>query len=229
MKVPSQIAFAVYLLAVTLSASQRPRSSYDPAQLHAKAQRDSLIDFVLKHINPADQDYGQWIEQARKNVIEAGLDSMPGLLSIALLFVSFTVIVHQNRERGHREIIAARFLAWYHNELVRARETAREAIARNQRLKKIIDEYAEAEPAPRTAQPASKSGPSAAGNGAAGHALAAPKTTPAASRDLVTEINQLRQKIEAQADTEKTLQQKISQLNNRVQEEKQKNRALKGE
>jgi hypothetical protein len=33
----------------------------------------------------------------------------------------------------------------------------------------------------------------------------------------------------AQADTEKTLKQQISQLNTRLQEEKQKNRALKGE
>jgi hypothetical protein len=33
----------------------------------------------------------------------------------------------------------------------------------------------------------------------------------------------------AQEDTEKTLRQQISQLNNRLQQEKQKNRVLKGE
>jgi hypothetical protein len=225
MNILPKITLAVCMLA----ASERPRSSYDPAQQDPVKQHDSLIDFVLKRINPTDKDYGQWIEQARQNAVEAGLDSLPMLLSVALLLGSFVVIVHQNRERRHREIIATRFLACYHNELIHARETAREAIARNQRLKKMIDESSEAEPAPKTAQPVSKSGPSLAGNGATGPALAAPKTTPAASHDLVTEINKLRQKVVAQDDTEKTLRQQIGQLNSRLQEEKQKNRTLKGE
>lgn len=225
MNILPKIALAVCMLA----ASERPRSSYDPAQQPPVKQHDSLIDFVLKRINPTDKDYGQWIEQARQNAIEASLDSLPMLLSVALLLGSFVVIVHQSRERRHREIVATRFLAWYDNELIHARETAREAIARNQRLKKIIDESAEAEPAPKTAQPVSKSGPSVACNGATGPVLEAPKTTPAAGHDLVTEINKLRQKVVAQDDTEKTLRQQISQLNSRLQEEKQKNRALKGE
>lgn len=225
MNILPKIALAVCMLA----ASERPRSSYDPAQQHPVKQHDSLIDFVLKRINPTDKDYGQWIEQARQNAIEAGLDSLPMLMSVALLLGSFVVIVHQNRERRHREIIATRFLAWYHNELIHARETAREAIVRNQRLKKMIDESAEAEPPLKTAQPVSKSGPLVAGNGATGPALAAPKMMPAADHDLVTEINKLRQKVVAQDDTEKTLRQQICQLNSRLQEEKQKNRTLKGE
>ena len=225
MSILPKIALAVCLLA----ASERPRSSYDPAQPHPVKQPDSLIDFVLKRINPTDKDYGQWIEQARQNAIEAGLDSLPMLLSVVLLLGSFVVIVHQNRERRHRETIATRFLTWYHNELIHARETARDAIVRNRRLKTMIDEPAEAETATKTAQPVSKSGPSVAGNGATSHALAALKTTPAAGHDLITEINKLRQKVVAQDDTEKTLRQQIGQLNSRLQEEKQKNRTLKGE
>jgi hypothetical protein len=212
-----------------LAAAQRPQSSYDPAPRHPAKQHDSLIDFVLKRINPTDKDYGEWLEQVRKSAIDVGLDSLPRLLSGALLICSFVVIVHQSKERKHREIIAARFLAWYHNELVHARETAREAISRNQRLKKIIDEQAEAERPLKTAQPVSNSGPSVAGNGATRTASAAPKTTPPAGHDLVAETNQLRQKVVAQEDTEKTLKQQISQLNVRLQEEKQKHRALKGE
>jgi len=219
MKVHRQAAIAVCLLAVSLSGSERPRPSYDPAPQHSPKHQESLIDFVLKRINPTDKDYGLLIEQARQRAIEVSLDMLPMFSSVALLLGSFVVIVHQNRERCHREIISARFLAWYHNELLRARDTAREAIARNNRLKKAIDERAEAEP---TLKPAT-----VAGNG--GPSPAVPKTTPVASHDLVTEINQLRQKLVAQADTEKTLKQQISQLNNRLQEEKQKNRALKGE
>ena len=91
------------------------------------------------------------------------------------------------------------------------RETAREVITRNQRLKKIIDEQAEAERPLKTPQPMSNSGPSVAGNSATRPASSAPKTTPATGHDLVAETNQLRQKVVAQEDTEKTQKQQISQ------------------
>ncbi len=218
MKVPSPAAIVICLLAVSLWGSDLPRSNYDPSSQHSPKQQDSLIDFALKRINPTDKDYGLLIEQIRQRAIEAGLDMLPMLSSVALLLGSFVVIVHQNRERCHREIIAARFLAWYHNELLRARDAAREAIARNNRLKKAIDERLEFDPTLKMV---------VAGN--VGPSPAVPKPAPVPGHDLVAEINQLRQKLVAQADTEKTLKQQISQLNSRLQEEKQKNRALKGE
>jgi hypothetical protein len=219
MKVPSQAAIAVCLLAVTLSGSQRPRSSYDPPQPHSQRQQDSLIDFVLKRLNPDDKDYGLSIEQARQRGIEIGRDMLPTLCSVALLLCSIVVIIHQSRERGHREIISARFLAWYHNELLRARDTARDAIARNNGLKKVLDGRAESELMLKTV--------AVSGNG--GPRPAPPKPAAVDGHDLITEINRLRQQLMAQADTEKTLKQQISRLNNRLQEEKKKNRALKGE
>jgi hypothetical protein len=222
-------ALVACILTVTLAAAQRPQSSYDPAPRHPAKQHDSLIDFVLKRINPTDKDYGEWLEQVRKSAIDAGLDSLPRLLSGALLICSFVVIVHQSKERKHREIIAARFLAWYHNELVHARETAREAITRNQRLKKTIDENGEAGPALKTAEPVSSSRTQGTSNGEQTLTPAAPKKTPANDHDLLTEINKLREKVAVQEDTEKTLKRQISQLHVRLQEEKQKNRALKGE
>jgi hypothetical protein len=222
-------ALVVCILTVTLAAAQRPQSSYDPAPRHPAKQHDSLIDFVLKRINPTDKDYGEWLEQVRKTAIDAGLDSLPRLLSGALLICSFVVIVHQSKERKHREIIAARFLAWYHNELVHARGTAREVITRNQRLKKIIDENGEAGPALKTAEPVSSSRTQGTSNGEQTLTPAAPKKTAANDHDLLTEINKLREKVAVQEDTEKTLKRQISQLHVRLQDEKQKNRALKGE
>jgi hypothetical protein len=58
---------------------------------------------------------------------------------------------------------------------------------------------------------------------------AAPKTTPVNVHDLLTEINKLREKVAVQDESEKTLRLQISQLGRNLQEEKQKNRALKGE
>jgi hypothetical protein len=222
------IAFTFCLLTVSAVASDRPRSSYDPAQQQPRATHGSLLDYFLKRINPDNTDFGQRIEQMRQQAIDAGLGSLPEILSMALLVASFLVIVHQSRERSHREIIAAGFLAWYHNELVRARETAQDAIARNLRLKNALDEQASVEAVPPEAQPAPKAGPSVTENGAASPAPATPKT-PAASHDLVAEINQLRQKVEAQANTEKSLQRKINDLDRNLQNERQKNRSLKGD
>ena len=219
MKVPSRAAIAVCLLAVTFSGSERPRSVYDPSKQHSQKQQDSFIDFVLKRVNPANKDYGLSIEKARQSAKEVGLDMLPTFSSVVLLLGSFVVIVHQSRERRHREIIAARFLAWYHNELLRARDTARDAIARNNCLTKVLERRPETEPTLRTAAVAGNDGPGSA----------VPKPAPVAGHDLVTEINRLRQQLVAQEDTEKTLRQQISQLNNRLQQEKQKNRALKGE
>lgn len=229
MKIPRQIAFAACLFTISVLASDRPRSSYEPAQQHPARQYDSLSDFALKRVNPTDRDYGQWIEQARSKAIQASLDSVPQVLSVALLIAAFTIIAHQNRERRHREIIAVRFLAWYHNELVHARETARETIARNQGLQTMIDERAEAVPVTKGALTAPTSAAPSSGNGAICQTLVAPNTVPIADRDLVTEINKLRQKMIVQEGTEKTLRLQISQLNTRLQDEKLKNRTLKGQ
>jgi hypothetical protein len=222
------IAFTLCLLGVSAAASDRPRSSYDPAQQQPRATRESFTDHFLKRINPDNTDYGQRIEQMRQQVIDAGLGNLPELLSIVLLVAAFLVIVHQSRERSHREIIAAGFLAWYHNELVRAREVAQDAIARNLTLKNALDEQAGGATTPPELQPASKAGPSITENGAGGPAPDTPKT-PAANHDLVAEINQLRQKVEAYANGEKVLQRKINDLDRKLQNEQQKNRSLKGD
>ena len=132
---------------------------------------------MLKHINPADKDYGEWLEQARKSAIDAGLDSLPSLLSGGLLICSFVVIVHQSKERQHRELIASRFLAWYHNELVHARDTAREVIGKNQQWQKIIDENGDAGAALKTAELLSSSRAQSSSNGGQSLAPAAQKKT----------------------------------------------------
>jgi hypothetical protein len=104
-----------------------------------------------------------------------------------------------------------------------------EAITRNQRLKKIIDENGEAGPALKTAKPVSSSRTQGTSNGGQTLTSAPPKKTPANDHDLLTEINKLREKVVVQDDSEKTLRLQISQLGRFLQEEKQKNRALKGE
>jgi hypothetical protein len=225
----AKAALVACILTATLSAAQRPQSSYDPAQHRPAKQHDSLIDFVLKHINPSDKDYGEWLEQARRSAIDAGLDSLPSLLSGGLLICSFVVVVHQSKERQHRELIASRFLVWYHNELVHARETAREVIGKNQQWQKIIDENGEAGAALKTAELVSSPRVQSTSNGGQSLAPAAQKKTVADNQDLLTEINKLREKVVVQDAWETTLRQQVSQLGRNLQEEKQKNRALKGE
>ncbi len=226
MKNRAGIAFIIYIFAAALTMAQRSPSTYDPArqagQQHSQKPQPGFLESTLKRINPAEKDYGEWLEQARSQAIETGMRELPMVLACVLIGWSFLVILHQNKERKHREIIAARFLAWYHNELVRARETVHDAIIRNHRLKKAIDERPEPEGEPKAALPATATA-------AAGVSLVSQKRTPEGDHELMTELNALRQKNAAYEATEKTLRQQISRLNRTLEEEKQKNLTLRGE
>lgn len=233
MKNRIRIVFIAYIFAAALAMAQRSPSNYDPARQAGRQPsqkpQPGFLESMLKRINPTDKDYGEWLEQVRSDAIETGMRELPLVLACVLIVCSFLVIFHQNKERKHREIIAARFLAWYHNELVRARETVHDAVVRNQRLKNAIDERPEPEGESKTALPAPKAVVPAATTVAAGVSLVSQKRTPEGDHELMAELNALRQKNAANDATEKTLRQQISRLNRTLEEEKQKNLTLRGE
>src|SRR5258707_393185 len=182
MKNRIRIILIAYIFVSALAVAQRSPSAYDPARQAGRQPsqkpQPGFLESTLKRINPADTDYGERLEQARSDAIETGVQELPLVLACVLIGWSFLVILHQNKERKHREIIAARFLAWYHNELVRARKTGHDAVVRNQRLKKAIDERPEPEGEPKTALPASNAVTPIATTVAAGVSFVSQKRTP---------------------------------------------------
>lgn len=229
------ISFLFCLLSTILAAGQSPRSTYDPAPRsrydpaarNAPSQRrDGFVEFTLKQINPADTDYGREIEQQRRTLVVATLENVyywATVTSVAMLVVLYFNWLRSNRERDRREIVAARFLSWYHNELVTARETALEAIKKHRQLQHVIDTQPESKPAhKRSATSASPSeAPAPAGAEPAGRPVW-PSSSPDDAHALQTELNTHRQTISAQ-------QQQIVRLQQQLHHEKQKSHTRKGE
>jgi hypothetical protein len=217
-------------LATTVAASQARRSSYDPAAGQPHKQHDSFVDFVLKQINPAGTDYGNTMEEARRMAIKESVQNIyfwTTATCLCLLFIFSAMLVRDDRQTKHREIIAARLLAWYHNSLVESRTITAAAIARNQQLQQSVDSSHEAKRTQDGKVNTAGQANSATETPGNPNSLATPGVS--SIPELMTEINQLRQKTAAHDDTEKTLRQQVTVLGRRLQEEKQKNRALKGE
>ena len=136
MKCFHYLAISLLLLLPNLSAWSQ-RSSYDPAAKQPAKQREGFVDFALKQINPQNTDYGCQIDEVRKLVVDQTvkkIDSWTALVALGFLVLSFFMLLHQHREGNRREILAAEFLAQYHNAWVDARTLAEQAIRRYNNL-----------------------------------------------------------------------------------------------
>lgn len=202
-----------------------PRSSYDPAPRNApRLQRDSFIEFTLKRINPGDTDYGRQIEEDRRAFMIATLENLDWwvmVTSVVMLVVLFLNWVRMDRERNRREIVAARFLTWYHNELIASRQTALDAIEKHRQLQQVIDKP-EAKPAPKAlaAQAGSFEVRSAAAQPGAPSGWQSSSSPDV--QTLQTELNTSRQTINAQ-------QEQIVRLQHQLHGQRQNKGARKGD
>ncbi|HKD78869.1 MAG TPA: hypothetical protein VKH81_04200 [Candidatus Angelobacter sp.] len=127
----------VCLLLLSCLAARSERPATKPSDKQAGQEHQEFLDFAVKQINPENTDYGCVIDEQRKLVVEAtvkNLNSWALLGTMSLLLLSFFILLQQHDERTRRELIAAGFLAQYHNALVDARAYAEEAIRRNNEL-----------------------------------------------------------------------------------------------
>jgi hypothetical protein len=121
----------------------------------ATKQREGLLDFALKRINPSDLDYGQCLDEGRKLILEETLSRgyfWSNLAALGLLGVFLVVIVHLQRLQDRRELIASESLTQYHNALVRAEAQATEATKRNHALMEALTESSESRVAGEAAE-----------------------------------------------------------------------------
>ena len=144
----------VFVSIVTVLPALSQSAKYDPMTRKPATQSREPADFILERLNPSNTDYGDQIDQDRKFFVEQTLHNfefwMIGI-TVSLLILSFCMLLHQNRERDRREIIAAGLLAQYHNAWIEARSHADDAIHRHNELVKRTN--AAAESALRTASP----------------------------------------------------------------------------
>ena len=191
------LRLSALLLIIASAGAQPPLSARNHGQLTAQKQGQRFsnpLDYWLHKFNRDDIDYGEKVEEVRADLL-AGTIQNPFFWAIAwggvLLIGLFAMVIHQERERKHRHLIAARFLTWYHNQLRDARARASEELERFERLRKTIDLRDMA---------------------AAAAGTQAPKAPAAGGTDLMAENNSLRQKISLLETTEKIFRQENTEL-----------------
>jgi hypothetical protein len=232
------LCLAIYLLlALPASVAWSQRSSYDPAAKQQSKPREGFVDFALKQINPQNTDYGCQLDAARKLAVDQtikSIDSWAVLVALIFLVLSFFMLWHQHRERNRREVIAAEFLAQYHNAWVDARAQASDAIRRYNELVHTTNSAGEASlrsPSPdvenvqtkavgRDVKPqsvpvaAARSSVKAGDNGASRNDGTRQNREPEA--DLIAQIGTLQQQLNASHEREKNLQKELSKAQRRA-------------
>lgn len=237
------LPLAVCLLLTSSAWGQR--SSYDPAAKQQNKAHDSFVDFALKQINPQNTDYGCQIDAARKLVLHETINSIDFwtvLVAFSFLVLSFIMLLHQHRERDRREIIAAEFLAQYHNALVDSRKHAEDAILCYNELVNVTNRSVDADQRSQSLDPdrgqasailpntgrdikqqsvsgsavtnRAKAGGNGAGRSESGRESKSP--VPQSTADLIAQISTLQQQLTASHDREKQLQKQLSKSQQRV-------------
>jgi hypothetical protein len=237
------------LLAVTVSTAGAQRSKYDPAGSQPAKQRDSFVDFALKQINPSDKDYGECIAEARRIALSRTVENTlywSNLVTLGLFALSLFVLAYQVREQGRREHIVAGILCQYHNGWLRARGAANDLSAKYNALVASVNTAAESQlrqPTPQVTTPAGGAQRSPAiavapagnasnrGNGPRSVAAPRPPTataTPVREVDLISSNNALQQQLDLARQREQNLRQQLNISEQKLEDERRRNRGLKG-
>lgn len=209
-----KIKIAVLLMALTLAnpGHSQSKSSFDPARSDGAKPSDSFADFVLNRMNPSNTDYGKQIQVDRALAVQMTIESMyfwTAVACVSLSIILYVLWIEERRERLRLEIMCARFLAGYHNQLVSAQRAVSEAIEGHQQLRQLLDAQADSKPKIiEAAAPASQT-------------MFRPGwiSAPGESHAFANELNSLRQSLTVR-------EAQVTRLQQQLREEKQKNRPL---
>lgn len=253
----SVIYFGICVIAVSVGYAQQTRTSYDPGKgKPTPASPQSFVDFTLHQLNPTDKDYGKCLEESRVLAVDETIKSgyfWSNVVSLGLAICLIIIVIYQHRQRENREWDVAGVLQQYSNALARANTQVDLLTTRNHELAEALtitrestlllpvfsDERKDLES--ETSRKAHMS-TSVVGSDL-NSAAAAPKPgqgtvyAPVASSqmglfrpevDLTLKVNSLEQQLEHSQEQQKHLRRQLTQTDQRLQTERQKNRTLKG-
>ena len=109
----------------TGAGAVRPQSPYQ--------RQDTWYEFILKQFNPDNVDYGSWVEQQRRNLVELRLKNPYFLYSVwtTIALILVTAAGLKQRIDHHRAMsITAEMMADLYNQDAYSRQIAQEAIER---------------------------------------------------------------------------------------------------
>jgi hypothetical protein len=128
------IAHAYALQTATDSAAPKSRTDAAAVRVQSPYQHQGTwYEFLLKQFNPENVDYGDWLEQQRRSLIELRLKNSYFLYSlwttIALLLAA-AICLKQRIDHRRAMSITAEMMADLYNQDVYSRAVAQEAIER---------------------------------------------------------------------------------------------------
>jgi hypothetical protein len=113
-----------------------PNSLRNPAAVREQSPyqgQDTWYEFILKQFNPKNVDYGDWLEQQRRNLIELRLKNSYFLYSLwttIALILAAAICLKQRIDHRRAMSITAEMMADLYNQDVYSRAVAQEAIER---------------------------------------------------------------------------------------------------
>jgi hypothetical protein len=223
-----------------------------PGTQHTTHKSQGFVDYALGKINPNDTDYGTALDTARDATVEHTLDDLyfwSNVVALILLSGLTTVFLFHLRAADKKEIIAATMIAQLWNGRMSDRT---EIERRTDQYNNLVDEHnavverelmARSQPTPGEDHGATdlkrsvenldsraKAGTLPASAGSQNRLDAAPSDTPAATAALSHQQRTvlLERRIEAMGNTEKNLKERLNQTSALLEQERQRNQALKG-
>jgi hypothetical protein len=218
------IMLAFTMLAPAAIVGQAPASHYDPGATSRGQQRNPL-DF-LNQLNRKNTDLGQCIEDARRIAIESSIYELLFWVNVGTLATVIGFFLYILRLKGERKqmlVSTAQVLAKYQNQLATGHENY-------QRLHAVYREYLddldrEKEPKLTVKLPQLK------GKNAVDHRETARdvKAAPVAVMTVSPDQTQTANQAAVNDAVFQSLRQQITTLTQQLEQERQKNRKLRGE
>jgi hypothetical protein len=224
-----------------------------PASQHTAHKTQGFADYSLGKVNPNDIDYGAALDAARDATVEHTLDDLffwSNVVALILLSGLTTAFLLHLRAADKKEIIAATLIAQLWNGRVSDRI---EIERRTEQYNNLVDEHnavverelmARSQQTPSEDQGATdlkrsvenldsrtKAGTLPASAGSQNRLDVAPSDTPVAAAVALNQQQRtvlLERRIEAMGNTEKNLKERLNQTSALLEQERQRNQALKG-
>jgi hypothetical protein len=216
-------------------------------------QRQGFLDYALGKINPSNTDYGTAMANGRSDLVGHTIDDLyfwSNAVTLGLLVCSAGIIYFEWRSAAKKEIVAATIIA----ELWNGRVSDRiEILRRTEQFNQLAERHnAEIESAlmakqlpnqaaePETtdlkdtvhalARMANARNEDAAGSSSdvPGTSLADPLLAGNSTMTVQQQVQLLKNSLEATRNSERNLRERLNQTNTQLDEERRRNRTLKG-
>jgi hypothetical protein len=247
------VLVAILVMAIGSPALAQVGNASQPKPHQAQNTQKGFLDYALGKINPDQKDYGSQVELIRRVAVEETIDKAyfwSNVVSLFLLASVTTLYLLTLRSGDKKELIAATLIAELWNGLVSSREEIeriekdnRTIVSRSKEVEQSLQTASSAKPADgrgdtRTQRKVDRliDGPKLAAvdsennsqvdPGKSGRTVKPPEV--AGLTDLQQRNVLLERQIEAMRNTEQNLKERLNQTTSLLDQERKRNRTLKG-